>query len=235
VTDRRSGTGLAAKNPSRTSNNAGMRPGSCFSCPTTAVDASRHVVAWHRPTRTDIEHLRGLSVDASFPPAAGDTGPRIHGCQTAKVVGKSGEEIWTDQAAASGEFHWDRGRHRRDEFVLGARVAGLGRQRGRSFSRASGRKWDQLSRGRSRSADHHRFTNHNAQQTVPYALPDNQTRSVIRPTAQGRRRLQRDPVRRQERRRRAVRAGAEGHERQRAERSDGDDQARPDGHGAGSR
>ncbi len=35
--------------------------------------------------------------------------PRIHGAQTAIVVGKSGEEIWTDQyGRVKVKFHWDR-------------------------------------------------------------------------------------------------------------------------------
>ncbi len=35
--------------------------------------------------------------------------PMIHGCQTAVVVGKSGEEIWTDEhGRVKVQFHWDR-------------------------------------------------------------------------------------------------------------------------------
>ncbi len=35
--------------------------------------------------------------------------PVIHGCQTAVVVGKSGEEIWTDEfGRVKVQFHWDR-------------------------------------------------------------------------------------------------------------------------------
>ncbi|MGS4768181.1 hypothetical protein ACLGJF_19650, partial [Acinetobacter baumannii] len=35
--------------------------------------------------------------------------PLIHGAQTAVVVGKSGEEIWTDEyGRVKLKFHWDR-------------------------------------------------------------------------------------------------------------------------------
>ncbi len=35
--------------------------------------------------------------------------PMIHGCQTAVVVGKSGEEVWTDEhGRVKVQFHWDR-------------------------------------------------------------------------------------------------------------------------------
>ena len=60
------------------------------------------------------------------------------------MVGKTGEEIWTDKyGRVKVQFHWDReGKQRREQLLLGARGAGLGRQAlGRDLhARASARR-----------------------------------------------------------------------------------------------
>lgn len=50
-----------------------------------------------------------LPRDAAYRPQRATARPRIHGSQTAVVVGKSGEEIWTDEhGRIKVQFHWDR-------------------------------------------------------------------------------------------------------------------------------
>lgn len=109
--------------------------------------------------------------------------PRIAGSQTALVVGKSGEEIWTDQyGRIKVQFHWD--------------------QRGKKDENAS--CWIRVSQGwagkgwglwilprigqevvvsfEEGDPDRPLVTGcvYNAEQTLPYALPDNQTRSTLK-------------------------------------------------------
>ena len=57
--------------------------------------------------------------------------PFVQGPQTAMVVGPAGEEIYTDQyARVKVQFHWDReGKLDEKQFVLGAGLADLGRQK----------------------------------------------------------------------------------------------------------
>ncbi|GGC13536.1 type VI secretion system Vgr family protein [Pseudoduganella buxea] len=50
-----------------------------------------------------------LPADGRYRPARTTPRPRIHGTQTALVVGKDGEEAWTDQhGRIKLQFHWDR-------------------------------------------------------------------------------------------------------------------------------
>jgi len=53
--------------------------------------------------------FRALPSDVPFRPARRTPAPLVHGPQTAVVVGKSGEEIWTDShGRVKVQFHWDR-------------------------------------------------------------------------------------------------------------------------------
>lgn len=50
-----------------------------------------------------------IPLSVPFRPARATPRPRIHGSQTAEVVGKPGEEIWTDEhGRIKVQFHWDR-------------------------------------------------------------------------------------------------------------------------------
>jgi type VI secretion system secreted protein VgrG len=50
--------------------------------------------------------------------------PRVHGTQTATVVGKSGEEIWTDKyGRVKVQFHWDRDGKQNESSSLWVRVS----------------------------------------------------------------------------------------------------------------
>ncbi len=53
--------------------------------------------------------FRALPSDIPFRPARRTPAPVVHGPQTAVVVGKRGEEIWTDRhGRVKVQFHWDR-------------------------------------------------------------------------------------------------------------------------------
>jgi len=57
--------------------------------------------------RYDAE-FEAIPADVPFRPPLTTPRPRIHGSQTAKVVGKSGEEIWTDEyGRIKVQFPWD--------------------------------------------------------------------------------------------------------------------------------
>ena len=68
--------------------------------------------------------------DQQYRPPRRTPKPFVQGPQTAVVTGPSGEEIFTDKyGRVKVQFHWDRlAEERREEFVLGARVAPLGGQ-----------------------------------------------------------------------------------------------------------
>jgi type VI secretion system secreted protein VgrG len=109
--------------------------------------------------------------------------PRIHGCQTAKVVGKSGEEIWTDQyGRVKVKFHWDQAAAADETSSCWVRVSQgwAGKQWGTFFLPRIGQ--EVVISFLEGDPDRPIITGclYNAQQTVPYALPDNQTRSVIK-------------------------------------------------------
>jgi len=53
--------------------------------------------------------LSALTADVPYRPARSTPKPTVQGPQTAHVVGKAGEEIWTDQhGRVKVQFHWDR-------------------------------------------------------------------------------------------------------------------------------
>lgn len=109
--------------------------------------------------------------------------PVIAGTQTAKVVGKSGEEIWTDQyGRIKVQFHWDR--------------LGKGDESSSCWIRVAhgwaGKGWGAIHIPRvgqevvvsflEGDPDRPLVTGsvYNAEQTVPYPLPDGQTRSTLK-------------------------------------------------------
>lgn len=113
--------------------------------------------------------------------------PRIHGSQTAVVKGKSGEEIWTDQyGRIKVRFHWD---HLGD-------ADGYADEKSSCWVRVAhawaGKAWGGIFIPRVGMEVVVSFLNgdpdrplvtgcvYNATQTVPYGLPDNQTRSTLK-------------------------------------------------------
>lgn len=116
--------------------------------------------------------------------------PVMHGSQTAKVVGKSGEEIWVDKhGRVKVQFHWDRTGKNDENSSCWIRVA----------STWAGKGWGMIQLPRigqevivdflEGDIDHPIVTGrvYNGDQTPPYELPKNQTQSGVksRSTKQG--------------------------------------------------
>ena len=109
--------------------------------------------------------------------------PFIQGAQTAVVVGKSGEEIWVDQyGRVKVQFFWDRAGTMDENSSCWIRVAQVwaGKGWGAIFTPRIGQEVivDFLEGDPDRPIITGRV--YNADQTVPYTLPDNQTKSTIK-------------------------------------------------------
>ncbi len=109
--------------------------------------------------------------------------PVVQGTQTAVVVGKSGEEIWVDQyGRVKVQFFWDRAGHMDENSSCWVRVAQLwaGKGWGAIFTPRIGQEVivDFLEGDPDRPIITGRV--YNADQTTPYALPDDQTKSAIK-------------------------------------------------------
>ena len=109
--------------------------------------------------------------------------PFVHGPQTAKVVGKSGEEIWTDQyGRVKVQFHWDRYGKSDENSSCWIRVSHpwAGRQWGAIWLPRIGQEVvvDFLEGDPDQPIITGRV--YNAEQKTPYGLPANQTQSGIK-------------------------------------------------------
>lgn len=109
--------------------------------------------------------------------------PRIHSTQTAKVVGKSGEEIWLDQyGRIKVQFHWDRLGTNDEKSSCWVRVAQgwAGKNYGIMFFPRVGQ--EVVVTFLDGDPDRPLVTGavYNADQTVPYTLPDDSTKSTIK-------------------------------------------------------
>ena len=109
--------------------------------------------------------------------------PFIQGSQTAVVVGKSGEEIWVDQyGRVKVQFFWDRAGNMDENSSCWIRVAQLwaGKGWGAIFTPRIGQEVivDFLEGDPDRPIITGRV--YNADQTVPYPLPADQTKSTIK-------------------------------------------------------
>jgi type VI secretion system secreted protein VgrG len=121
--------------------------------------------------------------DIAYRPPRITPRPMIPGTQTALVVGKSGEEIWTDaHGRIKVQFHWDQRGESDENSSCWIRVA----------QGWAGQGWGQIFLPRVGQEVVVSFVNgdpdrplvtgsvYNAEQTVPYALPDEQTKSTIK-------------------------------------------------------
>lgn len=128
-------------------------------------------------------HFVAMKASQQFRAARITPKPVISGTQTAIVVGKSGEEIWTDQyGRVKVKFHWDRDTEKNETSSCWIRV---------SFPTA-GKKWGWVSLPRigqevivsflEGDPDQPLITGrvYNAEQMPPYDLPANQTQSGIK-------------------------------------------------------
>ncbi|HLI83227.1 MAG TPA: type VI secretion system tip protein TssI/VgrG [Bryobacteraceae bacterium] len=109
--------------------------------------------------------------------------PIIHGSQTATVVGKAGEEIWTDQyGRIVVQFHWDQLGQNDEKSSCWIRVAQgwAGKQWGSFFLPRIGQ--EVVVSFLEGNPDRPLVTGcvYNATQTVPYTLPGEQTKSTIK-------------------------------------------------------
>ncbi|HEX7184910.1 MAG TPA: type VI secretion system tip protein TssI/VgrG [Thermoanaerobaculia bacterium] len=121
--------------------------------------------------------------DVPFRPPRAAEKPVIPSTQTAIVVGKSGEEIWTDKyGRVKVQFHWDQVGKKDENSSCWIRVAHgwAGKAWGQIFIPRIGQ--EVLVSFLEGDPDRPLITGsvYNAEQTVPYGLPDNQTRSTIK-------------------------------------------------------
>ena len=121
--------------------------------------------------------------DAVFHPPQVTPKPKVIGSQTALVVGKSGEEIWTDEyGRIKVKFYWDQSSASDETSSCWIRV----------MQGWAGKAWGSIYIPRigqevvvsflDGNPDRPLVTGcvFNAQQTVPYTLPDDQTKSTVK-------------------------------------------------------
>ena len=124
-----------------------------------------------------------LNAKQQFRPERTTAKPVISGSQTAIVVGKQGEEIWTDKyGRVKVQFHWDREGEHNEKSSCWVRVS----------SPSAGKKWGWISIPRidqevivsflEGDPDKPLITGlvYNAEQMPPYELPANQTQSGMK-------------------------------------------------------
>ncbi len=132
---------------------------------------------------TYTNRIEGLDAATPYHPPRTARRPFIQGSQTAVVVGKSGEEIWVDQyGRVKVQFFWDRAGTMDENSSCWIRVAQVwaGKGWGAIFTPRIGQEVivDFLEGDPDRPIITGRV--YNADQTVPYALPGEQTKSTIK-------------------------------------------------------
>lgn len=128
-------------------------------------------------------HFTAFPPDLPFRPLDTAVKPRIHSTQTAIVVGKSGEEIWLDKyGRIKVQFHWDRLGKKDEKSSCWVRVAQnwAGKNYGIMFFPRVGQ--EVVVTFLDGDPDRPLVTGsvYNAEQTVPYTLPDDSTKSTIK-------------------------------------------------------
>jgi type VI secretion system secreted protein VgrG len=138
-----------------------------------------------RADQTNMYNNSFESLPATVVFRPGRTAPRarIYGSQTATVVGKSGEEIWTDKyGRIKVKFHWDQAPAKDETASCWIRVAQgwAGKSWGNMFIPRIG--MEVIVSFLEGDPDRPIVTGcvYNATQTVPYALPGEQTKSTIK-------------------------------------------------------
>jgi type VI secretion system secreted protein VgrG len=151
------------------------------------ADANKtYVLRWvsHAATQESYTNsFEAFPVDTPFRPQRVTPKPVIIGTQTAIVVGKSGEEIWTDKyGRIKVQFHWDQKGKNDENSSCWIRVdyGWAGKQWGGIFLPRIGQ--EVIVSFLDGDPDRPVITGalYNAQQVVPYTLPDQQTRSTIK-------------------------------------------------------
>ncbi len=126
--------------------------------------------------------FEAIPASVTYRPRRVTARPRIPGAQTAVVVGKSGEEIWTDQyGRVKVQFHWDQKGTNDENSSCWLRVAQgwAGKSWGMIFLPRIGQ--EVLVTFLDGDPDRPIVTGsvYNATQVVPYALPAEQTKSTV--------------------------------------------------------
>ena len=124
-----------------------------------------------------------FSADSPFHPARVTPKPSIAGTQTAIVVGKAGEEIWTDKyGRVKVQFHWDQLGKNDENSSCWIRVdyGWAGKQWGGIFLPRIGQ--EVIVSYLEGDPDRPLITGavYNSEQAVPYKLPDEQTKSTVK-------------------------------------------------------
>jgi type VI secretion system secreted protein VgrG len=128
-------------------------------------------------------HFEALPADVVFRPPLRARRPMALGSQSAMVVGKSGEEIWTDKfGRVKVHFPWDRKGKKDENSSCWVRVAQhwAGKQYGQFFLPRIGQ--EVVISFIDGNPDRPLITGavYNGEQTVPYELPANQTKSTTK-------------------------------------------------------
>jgi len=142
-----------------------------------------YISADHEDNFTYRNTLEAIPASIPYHPPRHARRPFIQGSQTAVVVGKSGEEIWVDEfGRVKVQFYWDRAGKMDENSSCWIRVAQLwaGKGWGAIFTPRIGQEVivDFLEGDPDRPIITGRV--YNADQTVPYALPGEQTKSTIK-------------------------------------------------------
>lgn len=142
-----------------------------------------HRVSHEARRREYVNAFTALPADVPFRPARTTPRPRIVGTQTAIVVGKSGEEIWTDKyGRIKVQFHWDQLGQKDENSSCWIRVTQgwAGKNWGSFFLPRIGQ--EVIVGFLEGDPDRPIVTGcvYNGEQPVPYELPGEQTKSTIK-------------------------------------------------------
>jgi len=136
-----------------------------------------------QPEKRFVCDFTAIPADNVFRPARTTAKPRIQGPQTAIVVGKAGEEIWTDEfGRIKVQFHWDRYSEANQNTPCWVRVAQswAGKNWGSIFIPRIGQ--EVIVEFLDGNPDRPIVTGavYNGESKPPYPLPDNATISTIK-------------------------------------------------------
>lgn len=140
-------------------------------------------LALHATQEDYSNSFEGIPTDVQYRPPRVTPRPRIAGTQTGQVVGKAGEEIWTDlYGRIKVKFHWDQSAAKDETSSCWIRVAQswAGKQWGNIFIPRIGQ--EVVVSFLEGNPDRPLVTGcvYNAEETVPYTLPDEQTKSTTK-------------------------------------------------------
>lgn len=158
---------------------------------------SPYVITSVRHVATDTSHLahadrepceyensfEAVPYDVPYRPARVTEKPFVHGPQTAIVVGPAGEEIYTDKyGRIKVQFHWDREGKKDENSSCFVRVAQswAGRNFGSIFLPRIGQEVVVVFEEGNPDRPLVVGSVYNAEQPVPFGLPDNKTQSGLR-------------------------------------------------------